>query len=378
MRNTTQRLLALLTISVLLAGACGDDSGDEPSSTAPAASETQAPEVTEAPGEMEAPEVTEAPGEMEAPEVTEAPEETASDTDSGEELRVGLALNGPADDGGYNQSYFDGLNSVVDKYDLTVAVQENASDAQQTVDALRNLASTNDLVIAAGGQFAEAGTIVAPEFPDVEFAIVNGQTSDASNLHAFQVHTGYPAYAAGVVLASLTESNKVGFIGGLEIPPTFQAETGFFAGIEATEPDVERVSTFTGDYEDVALAKEAAIAQIAADVDVIYAYINAGIEGVIQAVEESGQNVRVVSVIFPRCDRSDHLFGTGTLSSAGQVDTIISSFLEGTLPVEKVTWGVEDPNIQTFLLCPAHSEPDLNQTVADSLASLAAGEIELS
>ena len=232
-------------------------------------------------------------------------------------------------------------------------------------------------MIAAGGQFAEAGTIVAPEFPDVEFAIVNGQTSDAPNLHAFAVHTGYPAYAAGVALAALTETNKVGFIGGLEIPPTFQAESGFFAGIGATDPDVETVSTFTGDYEDIALAKEAAVAQIAADVDVIYAYVNAAIEGVIQAVEESGADVRVVSVIFPRCDRSEQLFGTGTLSSGGQVDTIVGSFIEGTLPTEKVIWGVEDPSIQTFLLCPAHSEADLEQTVADSLAALAAGQIEI-
>ena len=362
------KLLPLFLAFALFAASCGDDDADNGAADdgSTAAATTAAPEpAVEEPVEEEL--AVEEPA-VEEPAVEEPAEEPAT---------VGLALPTARNDGGFSQSYYDGLLAAEEAYGLTIAVQDNAGDPEQTVDALRNLAATNGLVIGVGAQFAEAGTIVAPEFPEVEFAIVNGQATDDPNLHIYIVRQGVPAYPAGVIAADLTQTNKVGFIGGLEIPPTTQSADAFSGGATSVNPDIETVATVVGDFEDVAGAKEAAAAQIAAGADVLFAFVNSGLEGVLQAVDESGEDVKIFSVIFPQCDRSTQLVGTATLSSLAQVDAMVSAFLTGSMPSDLTLWGVEDPSIQSFVLCPDYASADLEAQVADLLAGINDGSIVL-
>src|SRR5262245_3961083 len=68
---------------------------------------------------------------------------------------VGMALPGPKNDKGFNQSHYDGLNAAAEKYGFTANVVENVVDPQARIDALKNLAADNDLVIGVGGEYAE-------------------------------------------------------------------------------------------------------------------------------------------------------------------------------------------------------------------------------
>ena len=98
---------------------------------------------------------------------------------------VGMALPGPKNDKGFNQSHYDGLNAAAEKYGFTANVVENVVDPQARIDAMKNLAADNDLVIGVGGEYAEPGLTAAPQFPDVQFAVINGEVDpDIPNLHA--------------------------------------------------------------------------------------------------------------------------------------------------------------------------------------------------
>ena len=122
---------------------------------------------------------------------------------------VGMALPGPKNDKGFNQSHYDGLIAAGEKYGFTPNVVENVVDPQARIDALKNLAADNPLVIGVGGEYAEAGLTAAPQYPDVEFVVINGETDPAiPNLHAYFVRQGVPAYIAGVVAAELTEAEQ--------------------------------------------------------------------------------------------------------------------------------------------------------------------------
>ena len=347
----TLKLLALLSALVLITVSCGgDDGSDQATDTVDAEPTTTEPTTTEP---------------------------ATVDQEPDEPLSIGMALPTASNDGGFSQSYYMGLLAAEEGYGVEIAIQENAGDPELTVDALRNLAATSDLVIGVGAQFAEAGTIVAPEFPEVEFAIVNGQNTDATNLHAYILRQGVPAYVAGVLAADLTQTNKVGFIGGLEIPPTTQSADAFSGGATSVNPDIETVSTVVGDFEDVTGAKEAAAAQVASGADVIFAFVNSGLEGVLQAVDESGEDVKIFSVIFPQCERSAQLVGTATVSSIAQVDDIVSAFLADSMPTDLVLWGVENPDIQSFVLCGDYASADFEAKVADTLAGINDGTIVL-
>src|SRR5690606_24061622 len=109
---------------------------------------------------------------------------------------VGMALAGPKNDKGFAQAHYEGLVAAEEELGVTVSVMENVLDPQERVEALRTLAQDNELVIGVGAEYAEAGTVVAPQFPDVTFMIINGEDSDAENLHVYGVREGVPAYIA--------------------------------------------------------------------------------------------------------------------------------------------------------------------------------------
>jgi len=289
---------------------------------------------------------------------------------------VGMALPGPKNDKGFNQSHYDGLIAASTKYHFTPNVVENVVDPQARIDALKNLAADNKLVIGVGGEYAEPGLTAAPQFPNVQFVIINGQTDpNTPNLHAYFVRQGVPAYIAGVVAAELTTAKKVGYLGGELIPPTTQSDDGFKAGVHDSDPSIEYASTIVGNFNDPALAKEAAAAQISAGADVIFALLDAGFPGVEQAVTESGKQVLLMNPIFPRCDEGDNIVGVAFLSSGGLVDKIVSDFQGNSLPKDPKFYGVEDQDIQKFQLCDKFSQ--FQSQVDDTTSKINSGAIKL-
>ena len=349
----SRRPVLLLPLVAFIAAACGGD--DTADTTAPAAAET-----TEA-----------------APSDTAdvaAPESSGAD---GGGAAVGMALPGPKNDRGFSQAHYEGILLAEEELGIVSSVQENVVDPQATIDALRNLAADNELVIGVGAEFAEAGVVVAPQFPDVVFMIINGQTSDAPNLYVYGVRQGVPAYIAGVLAPSLTQSGKVGFVGGLEIPPTTQSDVAWAAAIEATDPSVENASTITGDFNDAALAKEAAAAQLAAGADVIFGMLDAALPGAVQAIEESGTEALLFGVIFPRCEEFPQIVGTAVLNSANLVNSMISDHLNGTIPAEPLFYGTENPDIQRLELCETFATPENLEIVDTTNAGILDGSIPL-
>src|SRR5690606_31569110 len=112
-----------------------------------------------------------APDEAAAPE---AEEPAAEQAEGNEPFRVAMILNGPINDQRWNQAGYEGLEMIKDELGAETAFREQVplTDAEE---ALRTFASQGyDFIIGHGDQFSEAGKVVAEEFPDVQFAVVNG------------------------------------------------------------------------------------------------------------------------------------------------------------------------------------------------------------
>jgi len=69
----------------------------------------------------------------------------------------------------------------------------------------------------------------------------------------------------------MSKSNIVGAVAAMGIPEVNRLVNAFFMGAKQSNPDVKKKVTFIGSFFDPPKAKEAAIAQIEAGVDVIYA-----------------------------------------------------------------------------------------------------------
>jgi basic membrane protein A and related proteins len=297
---------------------------------------------------------------------------------SGPKKSVGMALPGPKNDKGFNESHYNGLLDAGKKFNVKTAFVENVVDPQARIDAIKNLAADNGLVIGVGGEYADAGLTVAPQFQNVEFGMINGEMKDGvDNLHAYFVRQGVPAYIAGVIAAKLTKSKHVGYLGGELIPPTTQSDDGFKQGVLDTDSSIQYAHTIVGNFNDAAKAKEAAAAQISAGVDVIFALLDAGFPGVEQAVSESGKDVLLMNPIFPRCDEGANIVGVTFLSSVGLVDKIVDDYLKGTMPEgQPKFYGVDNQEIQRFDLCDSYKS-QFQGTVDDITQKLNSGEITL-
>ena len=125
---------------------------------------------------------------------------------------------------------------------------------------------------------------VAKDYPKVAFAFGSGIGPAEPNFGVFDNWIHEPAYLAGMIAGKLTKSNTVGTVAAMAIPEVNRLSNAFCSGAKEVNKAVKCKFSFSGSFFDPPKAKEAAIAQIEAGVDVLYAERF----GVIEAAQERG------------------------------------------------------------------------------------------
>jgi basic membrane protein A len=302
---------------------------------------------------------------------------TDGGTTAGEQERFGMLLAGPRNDKGFYEFAYKGLQMAAP--DANISVVDNVGDAQAEFDALKSLSADNELILASGTTSVSAVTKLAPQYPEVQYVVLAAGVVDdrLDNVHAYSPQQGIPAYIGGAVAATLSTTRHVGFVGGPEINVTETSDAGFGLGAKAQVPGTEYSATSVGTFSDPAKAKEAANAQIAAGADAIFAFLDAGTPGVLQAIEESGRPGWIVGAIAPRCEESDAFVGTTVMDVTALVDAVVADHRVDSLATGTRFFGVQDARIQSFQLCPAYDRGELPGLVEELTARLNAGEVDL-
>ncbi|MCB9078650.1 MAG: BMP family protein [Anaerolineaceae bacterium] len=151
---------------------------------------------------------------------------------------------------------------------------------------LREVAEETQPDIIFGDAFGneEAVRRVAADYPDIAFVFGSGGGPAEPNFSVFDNWIHEPAYLSGMLAGGLTKSNVIGVVGGLPVPEVNRIVNAFIAGATSVNPDVDVKTTFINSWFDPAAAKEAALAQIDAGADVLFAERF----GVIEAAAENG------------------------------------------------------------------------------------------
>lgn len=202
---------------------------------------------------------------------------------------VAAMFPGRIDDGGFMESGYRGLLRIRDELKLPVDyIADVAPDDEAMKAALRKLAASDaKLVIAHGGQAAEAVQRVAWEFPEQRFVSIQGHLT-RPNLAVYEVLQEQSAWLAGAAAGLLTKSNVVGHMSGLRVLPGLKGRAAFAAGLAHTNSRARLLTNFSGTQDDAAVAKRIALAQIDAGADLIFTMLNAGRAGAIEACRERG------------------------------------------------------------------------------------------
>ena len=216
-----------------------------------------------------------------------------NDGKSSDKLKVALILPGKKDDLSFNQSMYEGMMNYLkengDKIDLKVT--ENIYEVSDIEPALLDFADQGyDVIIGHGFQFMEPLVKVAKQYPDTHFVLGTGYKFE-KNSAIYDVSLEYGGYQMGVIAALASQSNKLGVIGGADVSEIYRGHEGFKLGAKSVNPNIEIQEVYTGDWNDTAGAKEAAIGMYDSGVDVIW-HSGDGIGlGVIQAAKEKDKYV---------------------------------------------------------------------------------------
>ena len=203
-------------------------------------------------------------------------------------FRVALITPGSIADAAWNSGAYAGLNLIRDSLVALVSHVEARTPGEQE-EALRIYATQGyDLVFGHGFEFQSPAERVGAEHPRTVFVVTSGErVSAAGNVvpMVFGIEEG--TYLAGMVAGGMTKSNKIGFVGGIELPPIKRGYEGWVKGAKAVNPAVDTRVAYLNTFDDVAAGREAALAMIRLGVDMLHHNADQAALGLFQAVKES-------------------------------------------------------------------------------------------
>jgi basic membrane protein A and related proteins len=199
-------------------------------------------------------------------------------------MRVGLVTPGSIADAAWNSGAYQGLQQIADSLGVTVSHVEARTPAEQS-EALRTYAVQGyELVFAHGFEFQDAAERISSDYPKTVFIITSGRRVHG-NVAPIIFRLEEASYLAGMVAGSLTKTNLLGFIGGIELPPIEAAYQGWLNGARSVNPRVRSRKIYLNSFDDVAAGREAALALIEAGADMFHHNADAAALGLFQAVK---------------------------------------------------------------------------------------------
>ncbi|MEL6233623.1 MAG: BMP family ABC transporter substrate-binding protein [Pseudomonadota bacterium] len=282
-------------------------------------------------------------------------------------------------DKSFNEAAYTGAEQFKADTGIEYRDFEIQNDAQRE-QALRRFAQQGyNPIIAIGFSHAAAVEKVAAEFPDTDFGIVD-MVVDLPNVRSilFKEHEG--SFLVGVMAALASETDKVGFVGGMDIPLIRKFACGYLGGVKYANPDAEVFQNMTGDtgaaWNDPVKGAELTRSQIDRGADVVYHAAGGTGVGVLQAAAEAGilgigvdsnqngmQPGAVLTSMLKRVDQAVYTAFTDAMNEDYSYGFYVLGLKEG-----GVGYAMDDNNAS---LVP----PEMRAAVEEAAAKIKSGEI---
>lgn len=214
-----------------------------------------------------------------------APAPTVHD---GNLLVIGMVYDkGGRGDKSFNDSAAAGIEKA--KSELGVKVLELESREEKDYESnLDNMVEENcDLIIGVGISMQKAIEKASKAHPESKFAIVDAPV-DSPNVRSLVFNEEEGSFLAGYVAGMMTKTNKIGFVGGMQIPLIVKFYSGYAAGAKMANSNVQLLpEKYTGDWNNVDVGKAMAQSLFASGADIVYHAAGKAGLGVIKAAEEA-------------------------------------------------------------------------------------------
>ncbi len=198
--------------------------------------------------------------------------------------------------GKFDKSFNEGIWNGLEKFRKETGIKYREFEVRQEAQReqfLRKLASKgSDPVIAVGFGQAAALTKVAKEFPNTKFSIID-MVVDLPNVQSiiFKEHEG--SFLVGVLAAMKSQTGKVGFVGGMDIPLIHKFACGYVQGVKYINSGTTVYQKMTGTtpaaWSDPARGAQLAKTMYDSGADIVYAAAGSTGLGVLQAAADNNK-----------------------------------------------------------------------------------------
>ena len=217
-----------------------------------------------------------------------------TDTKEASDFKVALMIPGNLGDKSFFDAAFGSVALIQNELGIKVDYVEVGTDTTKYYPTFVDLCDKGyDVILTISSNCDDALLEVAEEFPDQKFINLDTELTDLpSNLYVMGTRNNEMCYLAGVAAALKAEElgeNKIGFVGGMDIPGINEFLVGYIEGAQSILPDIKVAASYVGSFTDSAKGKENGLLLYNSGVSVVFAAAGQSGLGVIDAAVEKGK-----------------------------------------------------------------------------------------
>lgn len=264
--------------------------------------------------------------------------------------KVGMVLNlGGRGDKSFNDSAYAGMERAKEDFDIDYSYVEptSLSDFSQYLEDYAM--AGYDLVVAIGYDMETPLNEVAPNYPDTRFVVVDAVV-DQPNVSSVLFNNKEGAFIVGALSGLMTETDKIGYIGGIDMSFLNEFRDGYTDGAKYTNENIEVLNLYVGGsnpFNDPTKAKELALSLKNSDVDIIFAASGGSGRGLMEAVNEN----KDLYAIGMDSNQDAEVEGKVITSMMKRVDNAVyytvEKYLDGTLENGLAIYGLKEDGVST-------------------------------
>jgi len=211
---------------------------------------------------------------------------------------IGIVYStGGLGDKSFNDAAKRGIESALAKHGNSLNVEESCTTECDTITKVTNAIITMgdrsdidfDLIIGVGFSAADGINASAIDHPDQQYMIIDSVV-DLPNVNSITFKENEGSFLTGALAAMVTQTDKIAFLGGLDIDLINRFLAGYAAGAKYINPNITVAATYSPDpsnpWGDIDGGKRIGDAYIQEGYDIIYAAAGGTGIGVINAVAE--------------------------------------------------------------------------------------------
>ncbi len=166
-------------------------------------------------------------------------------------VKIGGVFIDSINDDGWSEIHYEGLSAACEKLDLPLEIVEHVDEnAEATGPAVAELVSKGcNVIFLTSGGFGNNCQEILESYPDVVFYTVSTEC-DAFNTSTYFGRIYEMRYLSGMIAGTMTKTNILGFVGGMNIPQVDRGVNAYYLGAKAVNPDVKLKVRFIGNWQD--------------------------------------------------------------------------------------------------------------------------------